>query len=587
MSRPLRSTDPSEWAGYKLVSRLGEGGQGVVYLGRGVGGRHVAIKMLHATLIDDERARRRFERELEAARRVDSQCTARILDARIDGDVAYIISEYIQGPSLQTSVKLWGPWSGERLERLAVAMATALVAFRKAGVVHRDFKPSNVLLSPDGPRLIDFGIARLVDTVGSSNSQMLGTPPYMAPEQFSGDRLGSQVDVFAFGCTVAYAANGFAPFGGGNIPAIINRILHKEPDLGQLSGMLREVVAACLDKEPRRRPAAHQILAWLKGDETAWRAAERTAERTASGSATAPGGAMSDGAASSGAAAAGAVGPEPEPAATPEPEPEPASAAATLDLSTPNVARIYDYFLGGRDNFGADRKAAERILAIIPEARTGAQINRAFLGRAVRFLADAGIRQFIDLGAGLPTQANVHEVAHQVDPAARVVYVDHDPVVRVHGQVLLDHVDTAAMIEADLRDPDKILEHPDLRSLIDFGEPVAVLMVGILHFIADFEDPHGIVAQFRERLAPGSHLAVSHATSEPHSPTGNKVTAVYSEATAPLIPRGTTDVRRFFDGFELVDPGVVYAPQWRPDSLFSDVHDPVRSHLLVGVARKR
>src|SRR3954447_7741749 len=122
MSRPLRSTDPSEWAGYTLVSRLGEGGQGVVYLGRGVGGRHVAVKMLHATLIDDERARRRFERELEAARRVDSQCTARVLDAKIDGDVAYIISEYIEGTSLQTSVKLWGPWSGERLEQLAIAM---------------------------------------------------------------------------------------------------------------------------------------------------------------------------------------------------------------------------------------------------------------------------------------------------------------------------------------------------------------------------------------------------------------------------------------------------------------------------------
>jgi O-methyltransferase involved in polyketide biosynthesis len=548
MSRPLRSTDPSEWAGYQLVSRLGEGGQGVVYLGRGVDGRLVAIKILHATLIDDERARRRFARELEAARRVDSPCTARILDAKVDGDVAYIISEYIQGTSLQTSVKLWGPWSAEseRLEQLAIAMAMALVAFRNAGVVHRDFKPSNVLLSPDGPRLIDFGIARLVDTAGSSNSQMLGTPPYMAPEQFSGDRLSPAVDVFAFGCTVAYAANGFAPFGGGNVPAMIHRILHQEPDLGVLTGVLREVVAACLHKEPGRRPAAHQILARLKGDEAPW-------------------------------LTAGPAG-----AAAAEPEPTPAE----LDVARPNVARIYDYFLGGKDNFAADREAAEQILRIIPEARSGARVNRAFLGRAVRFLARAGIRQFIDLGAGLPTQANVHEVAHQVEPAARVVYVDNDPVIRVHGQALLHNADTATVIEADLRDPDNILEHPELLAFIDFSEPVAVLMVGILHFIADFEDPYGIVGRVRDRLAPGSHLAVSHATASTSRHNGHRVSAVYSQATAPLIPRGSADVSRFFDGFELVEPGVVYAPQWRPDSPFTEDFDPARSHILVGVARK-
>jgi O-methyltransferase involved in polyketide biosynthesis len=200
-------------------------------------------------------------------------------------------------------------------------------------------------------------------------------------------------------------------------------------------------------------------------------------------------------------------------------------------------------------------------------------------------LATAGIRQFIDLGAGLPTQANVHEVAHQVDPAARVVYVDNDPVIRVHGQALLHSADTATIIEADLRDPDKILEHPELRAFIDFGEPVAVLMVGILHFIADFENPYGIVTHVRDRLAPGSHLAVSHATVASQR-TGNRVAAVYSQATAPLIPRGQAEVRRFFDGFELVEPGVVYAPQWRPDSPFTEVADPARSHILVGVARK-
>jgi S-adenosyl methyltransferase len=249
------------------------------------------------------------------------------------------------------------------------------------------------------------------------------------------------------------------------------------------------------------------------------------------------------------------------------------------------VARIYDYFLGGKDNFAADRKAAEQILRIIPEARSGALVNRAFLGRAVRFLAGTGIGQFIDIGAGLPTQANVHEVAHQVEPAARVVYVDNDPVIRVHGQALLHSADTATVIKADLREPDKILDHPELCALIDFSEPVAVLMVGILHFIADFEDPYGIVAHVRDRLAPGSHLAISHATTDSRR-SRERVAAVYSQATAPLIPRGRAEVSRFFDGLELVEPGLVYAPQWRPDSPFTEVSDPAKSHMLVGVARK-
>jgi O-methyltransferase involved in polyketide biosynthesis len=546
MSRPLRSTDPAALAGFTLVARLGEGGQGVVYLARDEAGGHVAIKMLRAALLDDERAAKRFARELEAARRVDSRCTAHIIDARVDGDVAYIVSEYIHGPSLQKSVKLWGPWQGERLHRLAVAMATALVAFRKAGVVHRDFKPSNVLLAPDGPRVIDFGIAHLVDTIGSSNSQMLGTPPYMAPEQFSGDRLGSKVDVFGWGCTVAFAANGFAPFGAGHVPTIINRILYQEPDLGRLTGLLREVVAVCLHKNPRHRPAAHQLLARLNGDETAW------------------------------------LAPEPE---TAGPLAAVVPAPSELDMVRPNVARIYDYFLGGKDNFAADREAAERILAIVPEARWGALANRQFMGRAVRLLTHAGMRQFIDLGAGLPIQANVHEVAHRVNPTARVVYVDNDPVIRVHAQALLSNVDTTTFIEADLRDPEKILAHPELRAFIDFSEPVAVLMGGVLHFIADAEDPHAIVARFRDTMAPGSHLAVSHATAEAHPQRVGKIATVYTQATAHLYPRSQAAVRRFFAGFELLEPGVVYVPRWRPDQPPPEAPDPTSTNMLAGVAR--
>src|SRR6266545_2612913 len=242
-----------------------------------------------------------------------------------------------------------------------------------------------------------------------------------------------------------------------------------------------------------------------------------------------------------------------------------------IHVTTPNVARIYDYWLGGKDNFAADRDAAEKILTLIPEARFAARANRAFLGRAVQFLARAGIRQFLNIGTGLPTQANVHEVAHQVNPGARVVYVDNDPVVLAHARALLNDTGATVIIEADLRDPQKILEDPGLRTLIDFGEPVAVLMVAILHFITEAEDPLAIVSRFREVMVPGSYLALS------------EVTAVYRQATAPMVPRSHAQVGAFFDGFELVEPGVVYAPQWRPDvGSTTLVKNAERSFMLAG-----
>ncbi len=258
-----------------------------------------------------------------------------------------------------------------------------------------------------------------------------------------------------------------------------------------------------------------------------------------------------------------------------------------IHVTTPNVARIYDYWLGGKDNFAADRDAAEKILTLIPEARFAARANRAFLGRAVQFLARAGIRQFLDIGTGLPTQANVHEVAHQVNPGARVVYVDNDPVVLAHARALLNDTGATVIIEADLRDPQKILEDPGLRTLIDFGEPVAVLMVAILHFITEAEDPLAIVSRFREVMVPGSYLALSHVTADPRPHAEAEVTAVYRQATAPMVPRSHAQVGAFFDGFELVEPGVVYAPQWRPDvGSTTLVKDAERSFMLAGVGRK-
>lgn len=256
-----------------------------------------------------------------------------------------------------------------------------------------------------------------------------------------------------------------------------------------------------------------------------------------------------------------------------------------VDVTTPSVARLYDYYLGGKDNYAVDRVAAEKILTIAPELRLAARENRAFLGRAVRHLAQTGIRQFLDIGAGLPTQGNVHEVAHQIAPDARVVYADNDPIVLAHSRALLKGGDNVATIRGDLRRPEEILSDPTVRSLIDFSQPVAVLLVAILHFIPDEADPAGIVATLRDVLAPGSRLVLSHGTRDARGAAVEKGTEVYEQATAPLVLRTRDEIRRLFDGFELADPGLVWLPEWRP------VHDvpmahPERSLILAGVGGK-
>jgi hypothetical protein len=246
-----------------------------------------------------------------------------------------------------------------------------------------------------------------------------------------------------------------------------------------------------------------------------------------------------------------------------------------INTGVPNPARIYDYLLGGKDNFPADREVADQVLAIAPVAREVVEDNRAFLRRAVRHLAgEAGIRQFIDLGSGLPTQGNVHEVAQAVAPDARVVYVDNDAMVVAHSRALLAGDNTVA-IEADLRQPEAVLGHPEVRELIDFGQPVALLLMAILHFVPDDQDPYGIVARFRDALPAGSHLAISHGTRDiPARPDmspeamaemGAKVERLYQLTTTSLVTRTRAQVERFFDGFELLEPGVVEIQRWRPD----------------------
>ncbi len=236
-----------------------------------------------------------------------------------------------------------------------------------------------------------------------------------------------------------------------------------------------------------------------------------------------------------------------------------------VDASTPNVARIYDYLLGGKDNYSADREAAMELVRLVPGALAACHGNRRFLQRAVRFLADeAGIRQFIDIGAGLPTQGNVHEVAQSAVPDARVLYVDYDPVVVSHAQALLADNRTVVAINRDLREPDQIIAHPALQALIDLDRPVAVLLVAILHFVADDDDPHGIVGRLKAAMPSGSYLVLSHVTADdvPAEVT-REVRKLYDRTTSPATPRTRVDIARFFDGLEIVPPGLTDVSAWR------------------------
>jgi hypothetical protein len=246
---------------------------------------------------------------------------------------------------------------------------------------------------------------------------------------------------------------------------------------------------------------------------------------------------------------------------------EPGFASADIDTSRPHPARMYDYFLRGKDNYAVDQQAAREILRAVPEVRAMARENRAFLQRAVRFLVgEAGIRQIIDVGTGIPAAGNVHEVAQEMAPDVRVIYVDNDPIVHVHASALLTGTGSTGIVLADLREPEAILAHPKVRELIDFSQPVALLLVAIVHFITDDQNPERIIATFRDALPPGSYLALSHGTADFHSADAvSHGTRVYQRATAPLVLRSHAQVAALFDGFDLVEPGLVQVPLWRPD----------------------
>ncbi|KAB8191800.1 SAM-dependent methyltransferase [Nonomuraea phyllanthi] len=251
---------------------------------------------------------------------------------------------------------------------------------------------------------------------------------------------------------------------------------------------------------------------------------------------------------------------------------DPAYAEASVTRINPHIphpARIYDYLLGGKDNFASDRKAAEALIEVSPGTREGVRAHRAFLGRAVRYLAaEAGITQFLDIGTGIPTQDHTHTIAQESVPEARVAYVDNDPIVLVHGRALLtgDPAGMTDMIEADLRQPEKILSDPAVRAVIDFTRPVAVILAGVLHFITDEEDPYGVVEQLKAAVPSGSHLLLSHITLDfADHLSREEFTKPYDDSPAPMVPRTHDETLRFFEGWDLVDPGLVEVVTWRPD----------------------
>ncbi|MFZ4246839.1 SAM-dependent methyltransferase [Streptomyces griseoincarnatus] len=265
----------------------------------------------------------------------------------------------------------------------------------------------------------------------------------------------------------------------------------------------------------------------------------------------------------------------------------PAWAPRSIDITVPSVSRMYDYYLGGSHNFEVDREAARKAMEFMPGLPKVMQANRAFMRRAVRFAVSEGVTQFLDIGSGIPTFGNVHEVAQAADPEARVMYVDRDPVAVAHSKVVLEGNDRADVLAADLRKPQEILGSDEVGRLIDLNRPVALLLVAILHFVEEADDPYGAVAELRGALAPGSMLVLTHATYEgiPLPPErAEGAVDVYRDMRDPLIMRTRDEIARFFEGYDMVEPGLVPMPRWRPDTAPED-EDPYAFSGLAGVGR--
>jgi hypothetical protein len=261
---------------------------------------------------------------------------------------------------------------------------------------------------------------------------------------------------------------------------------------------------------------------------------------------------------------------------------------AEVPLDRPNVARMYDYFLGGAHNFAVDREAAQQLFSIFPDLPLVSQANRALLRRAVHFLVGAGINQFLDIGSGIPTAGNVHEVAQRMDPEARVAYVDVEPVAVAHSRAILRDVPNTVAVQGDARKPQDVVCDPEVRRLLDFDQPMAVLMLALLHFIPDGDVARFIVRSLRDAVPSGSYFVITHATTERIEASGReRVVELYKNASSPFHFRTRDQIEGLFEGLEMLEPGLVYIPLWRPeaeDDLFLD--QPDRSNGYAGVARK-
>jgi hypothetical protein len=255
-----------------------------------------------------------------------------------------------------------------------------------------------------------------------------------------------------------------------------------------------------------------------------------------------------------------------------------------VDVTVAHPARMYDYYLGGKTHFAADRDAAEKVLAVLPEGRDMAIANRAFLGRAVRFLAGQGITQFLDIGTGIPSPGSTSEILRGLAPRARVVYVDNDPIVVAHARALLADGEMAEVVQADLRQPAQLLAASASARGLDFSQPMAILLVAVLHFIRESEDPQGIVRQLRDAMPPGSYLAISHGTQDFSPARARAAVGGYDEAAAPFVLRSKGQVEGFFEGLRLVEPGLVQLPYWRPDGAVGA--DAGKIWLYAGIGRK-
>ncbi|MBT2452685.1 SAM-dependent methyltransferase [Streptomyces sp. ISL-43] len=272
----------------------------------------------------------------------------------------------------------------------------------------------------------------------------------------------------------------------------------------------------------------------------------------------------------------------------------PAWAPPGIDISVPSVSRIYDYYLGGSHNFEVDRQAARRAMEFMPGLPKIMQANRAFMRRAVRYAVAEGVTQFLDIGSGIPTFGNVHEIAQAASPEARVVYVDHDPVAVAHSQAVLAGTERTGVVAADLRKPQEILTAAEVGRVLDLSRPVALLLVAVLHFLEDADDPHAAVAELRDALAPGSLLILTHASYE-GIPLSQEVAegtvSVYRDIRNPLVMRDAQEIGRFFEGFGLIEPGLVAMPNWRPDGPEGPEgdtpdEDPYAFSGFAGVGRK-